>query len=465
VAGKFYAGSKTELKSDLAELFARAEPRSLDHVVALISPHAGYVFSGEVAASSFNQIPDNAEYEHVFILASSHHVAFDGASIYSRGDYITPLGKVNVDNELATKLVDEHKVFTFRKDAHLHEHSLEVQLPFLQYKLGEALNIIPIVVGTQYTGTCKKIAEALKPYFGGNNLFVISTDFSHYPSYNDAVEVDHLTAKSIISNDPDNFLETREKNARKGISNLATSICGWSSVLSLMYMTEGMEDVSYHPLQYKNSGDNTVYGDKYRCVGYHAIGVTMDTKETGQRFSLTEEEQAKLLKLARDAVETYVNTGDTIEPDKQDFGGQLAQNNGAFVTLHKDGKLRGCIGRFEPKIPLYELVVKMAISAATQDYRFSKVQPEELDEIDYEISVLSTLRKIDDMDEIEMGKHGIYIKKGMNSGTYLPQVAEQTKWTKEEFLGNCARNKARIGWDGWKDADIYVYEAFVFDEK
>ena len=143
----------------------------------------------------------------------------------------------------------------------------------------------------------------------------------------------------------------------------------------------------------------------------------------------------------------------------------LKKSCGAFVTLHKEGKLRGCIGRFVADEPLYEIVQKMSVAAATEDRRFPVVESNELKELDLEISVLTPLKKIDSIDEIEMGKHGIYIKKGFASGTFLPQVAIETGWTKEEFLGYCARNKAGLGWDGWKDADIYIYEALVFDEE
>jgi len=127
--------------------------------------------------------------------------------------------------------------------------------------------------------------------------------------------------------------------------------------------------------------------------------------------------------------------------------------------------LRGCIGRFEPDEPLYRVVQEMAIAAATEDYRFPPVTPQELGELDIEISVLTPLRKISSIDEIQLGRHGIYIKKGGRAGTFLPQVATETGWSKEEFLGYCARDKAGLGWNGWKDADIYVYEALVFSEQ
>jgi AmmeMemoRadiSam system protein A len=139
--------------------------------------------------------------------------------------------------------------------------------------------------------------------------------------------------------------------------------------------------------------------------------------------------------------------------------------SGAFVTLKEKGDLRGCIGRFISDEPLYKVVQEMAIASSTEDTRFPRVESKEIDELEIEISVLSPMKKIHSIDEIELGKHGIYIKKGYYSGTFLPQVATETGWTKEEFLGHCARDKAGIGWDGWKDAEIYTYEADVFSEK
>ncbi len=463
VAGQFYPNSPDQLNSQLDKLFRNAEPGRLDNVVAVLAPHAGYVFSGEVAASAFNQVDAGRTYDNIFILASSHHISFNGASIYNVGDYITPLGKVNVNQPLSRDLVEDNKVFTYRRDAHLHEHSLEVQLPFLQHRLGDDIRIVPIVLGTQDPGTCRDIAKALKPYFNSNNLFVISTDFSHYPSYEDAVEVDAVTAKAIVSGDPKKFLSAIEKNRKKNIPNLATSICGWTSVLTLMYLTEGNDQYDYHEIQYKNSGDAEMYGDKFRVVGYHAIAVTGPGEK--KKFSLSSEDQEELLSLARRTIEVYLEQGVRPDVDTTELSAGLESKYGAFVTLRKEGKLRGCIGRFNPDKPLYGTVQNMAIAAATQDYRFPRVKIEELDEIDIEISVLSPMKKIDNVEEIELGRHGIYVKKGYSSGTLLPQVATEQKWGIDEFLGHCARDKARIGWEGWKDAEIYTYEAFVFSEK
>jgi MEMO1 family protein len=466
VAGQFYPADSATLRSDLSKLFARALPKQTGTVLAIIAPHAGYVFSGEVAATSYNQLDPDKKYDNIFILASSHRMSFEGASIYNKGDYITPLGKVKVNIELANQLLKDYPVFNSRSDPHTGEHSLEVQLPFLQYKLKNDFQIIPIILGTQSPATSKKIAEALKPYLNEKNLFVISSDFSHYPSYDDACMIDKITATAITMNSPEILLKTLEDNDRKGIGNLATSLCGWTSVLSLLYMTDGRKDLAYKEIEYKNSGDSKLYGDSDRVVGYNSIVVEkIDASTEEKDFSLDKKEKERLLEIARQTIEDYVSNGKIPVIEEKTLPSALKQPAGAFVTLKIDGDLRGCIGRFEAVEPLYKVVQQMAVASSTQDSRFPEVTPAEFKEIDIEISVLTPMRRINSIDELQLGKHGIYMKKGYSSGTFLPQVATETGWTKEEFLGHCARDKAHIGWDGWKDAELYVYEAYVFGEK
>ena len=470
VAGQFYPANSSALKADLEQLFSEVKSDKTlnidrDKVLAVISPHAGYVFSGPMAATSFSQIDPNKQYNTIFVIGSSHRIAFNGASIYNKGNYITPLGEVKVDRSTADLLIDDYGFFTFRPDAHAEEHSLEVQLPFLQYILKKDFKIVPIVLGTQSTTTCKKIAEALKPYFNEDNLFVISTDFSHYPKYNDAVKVDKQTADAIMTNNPVKFLNTIERNRDMDVPNLLTSICGWTSALTLLYITHDMPDIRYIHEAYQNSGDAGMYGDKSRVVGYQSIIVVKGKPEEKKEFGLSSQDKKDLLDIARSTVETYVKSHKEPDINTRNFSSSLLTPAGAFVTLRKNGKLRGCIGSFNPDIPLYKVVQEMAVSAASKDYRFSPVTPDELNKIDIEISVLTPLKKIDSIDEIKLGRDGIYIKKGHSSGTFLPQVAAETSWNLEEFLGHCSRDKAGIGWDGWTGADIYTYEALIFSEK
>jgi len=183
-----------------------------------------------------------------------------------------------------------------------------------------------------------------------------------------------------------------------------------------------------------------------------------------ENFILSESEKVQLLEIARSTIISFLTNGKLSHINKDDLSSNLKSECGCFVSLHKKGSLRGCIGRFTANTPLYEIVQKMAVSSATQDDRFSKVELEEMNEIKIEISVLTPLNKIESIDEIEMGKHGIYLKKEFSSGTFLPQVAIETGWTKEEYLGHCAKNKAGLSWDGWKDAEIYTFEALVFSE-
>ena len=456
-AGKFYPGSNNALKNQLKELFAAARPKSNNQQPrAIISPHAGYVFSGKTAASAFNQISQDAYFKRVFVLASSHQVTFGGAAVFTTGNYETPLGELKVDTELAGELIKSDEIFREYNEAHEYEHSLEVQLPFLQYKLRNDFLLVPIVLGTNNPADAEKIAKALDPYFTPENLFVISTDFSHYPEYNDAIENDLETAEAICTNTPRELLQVIEENKKKRIDNLATSLCGWTSILTLLYLTQNKK-LEYKKIDYSNSGDSAPYGDKSCVVGYWALAVY----PKDMAFQVSEEEQKELLEKARNSILKFLETGKRDKPEPPQTNGIVNSKAGVFVSIYVNGELHGCIGNFAQEENLNDLIQRMAVSAAC-DHRFKNLQPDETEDMELEISVLSPLQKIESVDEIELGKHGIYIKKGLNSGTFLPQVAKKTGWSLEEFLGHCALDKAGLGWDGWKGAEIYTYEAFVF---
>jgi AmmeMemoRadiSam system protein A len=330
--------------------------------------------------------------------------------------------------------------------------------------LKKDFKIVPIILGTQSPETCRRIAKALQPFLNAKNLFVISTDFSHYPSYADANNIDKATADAILSDSPDKLIRSMASSEQKGFANLATCLCGWTSVLTLLYMTEGNTDIKFTHIQYKNSGD-TEYGEKNRVVGYNAITLSLKGKQEPTEFKLSDKDKKDLLAIARNTIEHYVMNHTKPEIGEKNLSSILKTNCGAFVTLNKHGSLRGCIGRFDASEPLYKVVQEMAIASSTQDYRFSPVASNEIPELEIEISVLTPMRRISSIDEIELGKHGIYIRKGNRSGTFLPQVATETGWTKEEYLGHCAQDKAGIGWNEWKDAELFVYEALVFGEE
>lgn len=455
-AGRFYDGNPQSLSHEVDSfLTLHAKDGQYQNVAALIVPHAGYYFSGNVAAAAYMSLPKDKRYKRIFLLGPSHHEWLDGASVNGEADYYaTPLGRIKVDRETAQALMAADSSFSYRPEAHDREHCLEVQLPFLQRRFEEVPPIVPIIISTNDFRKLKRMAETLKPYFTADNLFIVSSDFSHYPSYEDACKVDAQTGKAVESGDVGQFIAAIEGNAKSGIRNLATSACGELAIATLLLMLDNRYEVKH--LLYQNSGDIDDH-DHSRVVGYHAFVILRGKEKT---FSLSDEEKSILKKIAYDSIKDSLD-GKPISM----FNGQCLMVNekcGAFVSLHKQGHLRGCIGHFGEDTPLHEIVAEMARAAAFEDPRFLPLRREELDDVDIEISVLTPMRRIQSLDEFELHRHGIYIRKGYRSGTFLPQVADEVNWTKEEFVGHCSQDKAGLGWDGWRDAELYVYEAIVF---
>jgi len=182
-------------------------------------------------------------------------------------------------------------------------------------------------------------------------------------------------------------------------------------------------------------------------------------------MTFTRSEKRDLLEIAFRAISEQVDPLRRDSAARAELTSSLESRCGAFVSLYVDRKLRGCIGTFSEEEPLYRNVEKMAVSSATSDTRFPPIRPDELTRLQVEISVLTPRQRIHDPSEIEIGKHGIFMKQGINRGTFLPQVAVSQEWTVAEFLGNCARYKAGIGWNGWKTAELYTYEAIVFSSE
>ena len=466
-ANRFYTGDARELSEEVDSLLALHRGETIcDNVAALIVPHAGYYFSGNVAAAAYMAVPKDKQYKRIFLLGPSHHEWLDGASVNTEADYYaTPLGQVKVDHDVAVALTEADSVFRYEPRAHDREHCLEVQLPFLQRRFGgdgkstqtseDAVPpIVPIIISTNDFQKLKRIAEALKPYLTEENLFIVSSDFSHYPKYEDACKVDARTGKAVESGDVEQFIAALEENARSGVRNLSTSACGELAIVTLLMMIDSTYEVKH--LMYQNSGDADE-SDHSRVVGYHAFAVV---RKSSQEFSLSEDEKRMLKEIALTSIKDSLNGKPIAEHPS--LTATLRQKCGAFVSLHKHGRLRGCIGHFGEDVPLHEIVAEMARAAAFEDPRFMPVTADELSDIDIEISVLTPMRRIQSLDEFELHRHGIYIRRGYRSGTFLPQVADEVNWTKEEFVSHCAQDKAGIGWDGWRDAELYVYEAIVF---
>jgi MEMO1 family protein len=489
-AGRFYPSSPEILRADLKNLFSRvSDQKEYPDIRAIISPHAGYVFSGLVAASAFASVPSDQKFSNIFIIGSSHIAAFEGASVYGEGDFITPLGRVLVNREIAAALRTESEFFRHGPDVHTKEHSIEVQLPFLQYRYSEPPPIVPILIGTDDLAVIRSLTATLKPWFTRDNLFIISSDFSHYPSYDDATATDRITAEAIMSGNPDELTDTLRKFRSSDIKGLSTNMCGWTAGLTLLYLTAGEKSLRYHHLLYRNSGDSQ-YGDRDGVVGYHSFAVADDSSETeedhlkgrsavqadgqnmdqveDQIFVFTDKEKRTLFEIARASISSGLTGGGGGGGGYRSWSAEnmsaIRKPGGVFVTLYLKGELRGCIGRIVSSAPICDNVAEMAFAAAFSDPRFTGLTRDEYSLIEIEISVLSPLKRIFDIEEIIIGKHGLFIKREGRSGVLLPQVASERGWTAEQFLQHTARDKAGIGQDGWRDAEISVFETLILKE-
>jgi hypothetical protein len=265
--------------------------------------------------------------------------------------------------------------------------------------------IVPIIIGADNEVTVKKIAEALKPWFTPENLFLISSDFSHYPSYADGNRTDSLTALSIVSGNTKTFLNTLKKNSDEQVPGLATSMCGWTSGLTLLFLTEENKNLEIKHIDYCNSGDSP-YGNKDEVVGYHAFAI-IEKHQKGENinnpeneFSFSTAEKIKLFEIAEKSILSVLYDNKRIVLNDKTMPENLKKQMGAFVTLKIDGVLRGCIGRFISSDPLYDAVKASAVSSAFEDPRFAPLTKEEFEKTEIEITVLGPLKKINDISEI-----------------------------------------------------------------
>ncbi|HLF17640.1 MAG TPA: AmmeMemoRadiSam system protein B [Candidatus Omnitrophota bacterium] len=442
VSGQFYEADPKKLSSHIDHLMGKAQVKPYQHPIdIIIAPHAGYIYSGGVAAHSFKAI-SQGQYKTIVVLAPSHFVGFDGISVWEEGGFETPLGVVEVDSELAGKLTASSDKVTFRQDAFAQEHSLEVEIPFLQ-KVFKDFKIVPVVMGQPKLETLQEFARTLNQLIGGRDdvLVVVSTDLSHYHDDAFARAMDSTTIKAIEELDVMGVIQGHQGNTME--------MCGFIPVVTaLLYAKEkGLNQADV--LQYANSGD--VSGDKDRVVGYTAIAI-YDRVQTaqGQRADdLSKAQRKRLFDIAQQTVVEYVTTGKKIEVTEDDP--RLKKKEGAFVTLRKQGRLRGCIGNVLGRGPLYLTVRDMAVAAASEDPRFNPVTKEELKDLDIEVSVLSLPWQIKDVSEIELGVHGVIVSQGFRSGLFLPEVASETGWSKEQFLSYLCAEKASLPADAWKD--------------
>lgn len=447
-AGQFYDGRPDVLEKNIEHMLqgAGASTFPVKNLKAIIVPHAGYAYSGSVAASAY-QLVKNRSFEAVVIIGTAHRHGFRGCSIYPRGGYQTPLGIADIDVSLAKKLL-QASGFKYIPEAHNKEHSIEVQVPFIQ-KVLPGVKIVPILMGTSSKKTITKLADALVRVLDDEKVLVVaSTDMSHFLPKNQANTQDEETIKLIQSQNISPLIKKLER--RENI------MCGGSGVVSALLYSQAFGAAHVEVLRYADSSD--AGGLESQVVGYLSAAVYSHGSEMS--FSLSSEEREELLQLAHAAISSYIKEGKVIDYSSQNS--LLLTKKGAFVTLKKKGLLRGCIGFIEPVAPLYQTVIQAAIYAASQDARFPLVSPSEIRDLEIEISVLSPLRKIHDTNLIQVGKHGLIIDKAGHKGLLLPQVPVENNWSRKTFLQQTCM-KAGLPKNAWKDdADIYIFEAVIF---
>jgi hypothetical protein len=465
VAGSFYPADPAALTAMMDGMLAgAAQPPVNDPILAVVAPHAGYQYSGPVAAYTYGALKGR-KYSRVVVIAPSHFESFDYTSIYDGDAYVTPLGTVPVDKAFAAQLARMSS--TMRLSGHGHvptsagaEHAIEVQLPWLQHVLGD-FQLVPIVMGDQSYENSRALGVALAKLIlgapqGETTLIVASSDLSHYHPYDDAVRIDHKTLHALEA--WDYFSMSRNFQTR------VWEACGGAPIVAAMIAAEHMGANQAQVLKYANSGDTA--GDHSRVVGYSAdVFVKAPSGKSAEvPFSLSDREKDELLALARKSVEHAVTNKKSYDPPASATEA-LNQERGAFVTLKKAGELRGCIGYTSAMEPLYLTVRDTATLAALRDPRFPPVSVAELPQLQYEISVLSPLRRVVDTHQIKVGQHGLLMKNGDDEGLLLPQVPVEQKWDRETFLEETCR-KAGMNSNCWKseDTDIFLFTAVVFGE-
>lgn len=450
-AGTWYPGKEKDLKVMIQKFLKTARGKLHGEIYGLISPHAGYIYSGSVAAFAYKTV-DGEEFDDVIIIGPSHHHRFYGASVDTMAGRETPLGKVDFDLDLARAIIENNKNITYDPNAHVQEHSTEIQVPFLQMVLKE-FKAVEIVMGTQDYKTCEMLSEAIiKASTDKKILIIASSDLSHYHSQKEAERLDKLIIDAVSNYDPKALSNKLKKDSCEA--------CGGAPIITAMLITKKMGATKAKSVMYATSGNIT--GDYSQVVGYlSAVFYKEKEAKVGVDLGFTDEEKLRLKEIARKSVEAAVR-GEKL-PEFKNIPQKLKEPYGIFVTLNKHGNLRGCIGRIIGDQALYVSCQQMAKAAALEDPRFPAVTENELANIEIEISVLTPLEQIENFDEIIIDRDGLFITKGYNSGLLLPQVATEYNWTVQEFLEETC-HKAGLSSDAYKskDAKIFKFSAEVF---
>lgn len=481
-ANGFYPDRPEVLKQVLQEALKVPRPAVPGRIVGIMVPHAGYQFSAPVAAYAYRAV-EGLRPSTVVLLGPSHSVPFTGAALDDHDAWQTPLGQVPVNTALREALQKADPAFGMSHAAHAGEHSLEVQVPFLQTVISP-LRILPILVCDDRPEAVDRIADTLSRVLAHENvLLVASTDLSHYPSDADARRVDQEFLRAVGTFDPAQVRATSDRLLGEGVPNLKCCACGLGGLLVTMKVAKALGADQAEVLHYANSRDatDTVLGPG--IVGYGAVAFTdtdgvapaeppgtgsepkgVSMSSPAEPGALTEEQQRVLLRVARQALTARVQ-GKPLPDTDVITDPVLREKRAAFVTLKKRGQLRGCIGHVEPMRPLVEAVAELAVAAGFDDYRFPAVRADELADLEIDISAMSPLRKVTP-EEIVVGKHGVVVEQNGRRGVFLPQVAPEQGWDRDTMLTVLCREKAGLPGDAWKKgADLWVFTAQVFSEK
>lgn len=443
VAGSFYPSEPDQLRGAVDEYIAKAEVAGDGgRLLAVIAPHAGYQYSGHVAGYAYRQLRTR-DIGTVVLIGASHHAAFQGVSVYASGSMSTPLGKVKVNAKIARALVREDAGVRASPDVFEREHSIEVQLPFLQRTVRE-FTVVPVLIGNpsreSFDHLAAKLIEVMRK--DPRILIIASTDLSHYHDYDTAVRMDTKVVGAI------------ERMSVEEVEGLLVSgegeMCGGYPVLLTMVVARGLGATHGVLYRYANSGD--VVDEKGRVVGYAAMGL--------YESELSEGDKRELVRLARDTIVQHVK--DKTIPAYEAGTRRLLANGATFVTIKRRGQLRGCIGNIQPVMPLYQSVIRNAIAASSRDGRFPPVREDELGDMDIEVTVLSPLVPLDDATHIKVGTHGLYIVNGRHAGILLPQVAQENRWDRETFLRQVSL-KAGMPESAWKESRIFTFTAQILN--
>ncbi len=469
LAGTWYNGDANELRAELADYFAKAEVESREDIAALVLPHAGYKYSGQTAACGVKSL--GRSYQRVVVIGPTHRLPMeDMFSVPRVTHYETPLGQVPLDVDLIERLL-EYPLFRNVPMAHEQEHSVQIEVPLLQYKLGD-FRLVPIVAGQCSYETVAQAGEILASLIDADTLVVASSDFTHYgPRYQylpfskeipeNLKKLDMGAYEFIEKVDAAGFLKYKQ--------HTGATICGCVPVAVMLRMLD--KDAKARLVRYTTSGELT--GDYSNSVSYLAValcGVWRDTESPATSdgpASLTPEDKEQLLRLVRQAIRYGLDHQRAPAPSDLDFrpSQSTALPRAAFVTLKENGELRGCIGDIFPQRPLYKSVITNAIYAAFGDRRFQPLQKEEYDQIKIEISALTVPSRVASPHEIRIGVDGMVLKKDGRSAVFLPQVAPEQGWDLEATLQHLSV-KAGLPPDAWKEgASFEVFQADVFGEE